>query len=215
MITQCPECKKQHSLSAAELRASNAKIHCDQCDLDFDALELLKDPLPNENKQSKDLLTPQYKANSKYSTFWTLGFTLCIALMAFQIYFFEAYNISQNKKLRPWLEKICTQFSCQLPTYKNLNDFSILHGSFELAANKTHYVFKTTFINQSVFKQQHPAIKLTLQNFTGHNLAERIFFPQEYLTHYLEFIKPDVSVEISLNIAIPPKEIGGYRFELI
>ncbi len=215
MITQCPECKKQHSISVAELRSSNTLIDCDQCEQQFDALELLKEPSFANNKQSKDLLSTQTNLTTKYSAIWTIGFTLCIALMAFQIYFFEAYNLSQNNKLRPWLEKICSHFDCQLPTYKNLDDFSIIHGSFELTTNKTHYVFKTAFVNQSTFKQPHPAIKLTLQNFTGLDFAERVFLPQEYLTQYLEFVKPDMSVEISMNIAIPSKEIGGYRFELI
>jgi hypothetical protein len=215
MYTQCPECKKQHSLTIAELRSSNGVIDCDQCEIKFDALELLKEQSIPENRQSNEFLLAHHQTGTKHSAFWVLGFSLCLALMAFQIYFFEAYNLSQNNKLRPWLEKICNKLNCQLPVYKNLADFSIIHGSFELTANKSYYVFKTTFVNQSAFKQHHPAIKLTLQTFTGLDFAERIFLPQEYLNHSPDFIKPDMSVEISMNIAIPSNEIGGYRFELI
>lgn len=214
MITQCPECKKQHPISAVELRSSNAKFYCDQCEQNFDALEFLKDS-PPEEKQSKDLLVTQNEINSKSSVFWKFGFSACVALIIFQTYYFEAYNLSQNKTLRPWLEKACVRFECTLPTYKDLDDFSIIHGSFELTEDKAYYIFKTAFINQSFFKQHHPAIKLTLQNFTGHDFAERIFRPQDYLEQNLNFINPDKSVEISMKIAVPPTEIGGYRFELI
>lgn len=220
MYTQCPECKKHHSLTIVELRSSNGVMYCDQCEIKFDVLELLEEQSisedsQSENSQSNELLSKNHLPRNNKSILWTLGFSLCLALMAFQIYFFEAYNLSQHEKLRPWLEKICDKVNCQLPTYKNLDEFSIVHGSFELTDNNSHYVFKTAFVNQSAFKQHHPAIKLTLQNFTGVDFAERVFHPQEYLNQYIDFIKPDMSTEISLNIVIPSKEIGGYRFELI
>ncbi len=213
MYTQCSKCKKQHEISVEELRASRGMISCDSCATMFDALELLSEG-QGVNAGGGDIAIPPIKLKKKYPSFWGLGYSICIILFIFQIVLFEGYNLTQNATVRPWLEKTCGYFDCQLPRYKNLNEFTILHGSFEPAANK-HYIFKAAFTNQSAFEQALPSIKLTLLDFTGHAFAKRIFHPQEYSNQAHDLIEPDMSEEITMEIAAPSTKMGGYRFEFI
>jgi len=220
MYTQCPECKSPYSVTAEQLRASHGEISCEACSAIFDALELLNEgAIPNDIEINE---FPSYLDDSiNNSSFpklqakhWGLGICFLLLGLTFQIYFFKAYALSQNTTLRPWLEKACNvKTNCQLPPYKNLDELTILNGSFEPVND--HYLFKTAFINQSIFAQQQPSIKLTLLDFTGHSFAERIFHPEHYSKQPLSLLKPDIPVEITISIATPLKKIGGYRFELI
>lgn len=190
---QCPKCHNLYSITAEELENSSGTLTCKVCATAFDAA------IHRNNKQSK---------------FWGSGVACLLLLAIFQIYYFEAYNLSQNTTLRPWLKKICsTTPACQFPDYKNLDKFSILNGSFEPENN--HYIFKTTFINQSPFAQKRPSIKLTLLDFTGRSFAERIFHPENYSKMPNTLLEPYLSDETSLSIAAPSNKIGGYRFKLI
>ena len=213
MHTQCPKCKKQHKITVDELRTSRGMICCDGCSTMFDALELLSEGL-GANRKNDNKTLPAIKPRKKHTSFWGLGYSICIILFIFQIVFFEGYNLTQNAAARPWLEKTCGYFDCQLPPYKNLDEFTILHGSFEPTANK-HYVFKVAFTNQSAFEQTLPSIKLTLLDFTGLVFAKRIFHPEEYSNQVHKLIGPEMSEEISMEIAAPSTKTGGFRFEFI
>ena len=211
MRTQCPECKKQRSISVKELRSSRGMIRCDECSSMFDALELL-----NEGNASNEINThealPALKSSSATDKgLWGAGYSFCIILFIYQVYFFESYNLTQNTQLRPWLNTVCHYINCLLPAYKNLNEFTILHGAFE-ATEKDTYLFNTAFSNQSAFEQSYPSIKLSLQNFNGQTFAERIFHPQDYAKNHVEFIAPDKLTEITMKIAAPSEKIGGYHF---
>ncbi len=213
MYTQCPECKKQHKITIDELRDSHGMIGCDECSVMFDALELLSDR-QNAIEGSNILTIPEIKPRKKYPPLWGLGYSICIIVFMFQIVFFEGYNLTQNANVRPWLEKACGYLDCQLPHYKNLDEFTILHGSFEPTVNK-HYVFKTAFTNQSAFEQTLPSIKLTLLDFSGHAFAKRIFHPQDYSNQAHKLVEPEMSEEIVMEIAAPSTKTGGYLFEFI
>ena len=213
MYTQCPKCKKQHEITVEELRASLGMICCDGCTTIFDALELLSERQGAKGISDNQAI-PGIKLRRKYALPWGLGFSLCIILFIFQIVFFEGYNLTQNAVVRPWLEKTCGYFDCQLPRYKNLNEFAILHGSFEPVANK-HYLFKAAFTNQADFEQALPSIKLTLLDFTGYAFAKRVFHPQEYSNKAHNLIAPEMTEEITMEIATPSIKTGGYRFEFI
>ena len=213
MHTQCPECKAQRPISVKELRTSGGMITCNECSLLFDALELLNEEPVNNEKKYKTSLAIE-KETKIYAPHWGSACTLCLIIFIFQIVIFEGYNLTQNSTLRPWLEKVCLPFKCQLPHYKSPGEFTILHGAFELNENG-HYIFKASFTNQSAFDQNHPSIKLTLLDFVGQPFAKRVFQPKEYSKQALSLIPANTSAEIAMHIATPSKKIGGYRFEFI
>lgn len=301
MYTQCPECKQKHPLTIDQLRSSLGVLVCDNCSVQFYALELIQGGLVRNSKKrskrkklgknknnnkifqqesikqeqkikqeeiadqessSKGFNSPQLdikktsvanelsqplstflikknieleeetveskeltpeeiefldfleKPPKQHSPFWLPGFFLCLVFLIFQVVFFEANSLAQNTTLRPWLDKFCIQLNCNLPAYKNLAELTVLHGSFELT-DKAYYIFKTTFINYSAFAQQYPSIKLTIIDYSGQILAERVFKPNEYSKLATRLIEADMSAEVSMKIAIPSYKMGGYHFELI
>jgi len=217
MYTQCPDCQFSRPIGTEELRNTRGMISCDNCSSMYDALELLSDK--NSDNGPVHFDSDNYAETKKQSklspAFWSVSLTLSILLFIYQFYTFEAYNLTQNATSRGWLEKTQPFFDRKLPIYKNLDEFSILHGSFERNANST-FIFRTALTNQSSFTQNHPAIKLTLIDFTGSEFASRIFFAEDYTPNKsTSTMPPESTIEIALTIATPSHNIGGYHFELI
>jgi len=218
MYTQCPECKQAHAITVEELRKSHGMIKCETCTAMYDALDLL-----NEGAIPANIEIPSFTSINNTNTpgfaniqskSWGIGAGFLVILFIFQVYFFEGYTLSQNTTFRPWLKEVCTTTrNCQLPIYKSIDELSILKGSFE--PEKNHYLFKTAVINQALFAQKQPSIKLTLTDFNGLAFATRIFHPTDYSTQPTELLEPNFTDEITLSIATPSSKIGGYRFELI
>ncbi len=213
MYTLCTECKQAYSITVEKLRSTHGMIKCKKCSAIFDALELLSEGTIPDDIEIDSFLNHSFKPKQQFK-YWGLGTSLLLVLFSFQIYFFEGYNLTQNTTLRPWLQQLCSQLTnCQLADYQNLDEISILKSSFEPQNN--HYLFKTIFINQSLFAQKQPAIKLTLLDFNGHSFAQRTFYPTDYSKHPDKQLEPDIADKITLFIAKPSSKIGGYRFELI
>ncbi|MCK5926461.1 MAG: DUF3426 domain-containing protein, partial [Methylococcales bacterium] len=128
---------------------------------------------------------------------------------------FEKDTIIQNSQVRIWLEKICGSLKCELPTYKNNNDFEVMFGNFQQTKHQ-YYVFQAVVSNQGLFEQHYPHIKLNLLTISGKNFAQRVFTPKEYMgAGYNKLIAPSKTIEVSMKIAKPEQTVGGYSFELI
>ena len=54
-----------------------------------------------------------------------------------------------------------------------------------------------------------------LLDFTGHAFAKRVFHHQDFLNQAQNLIAPEMSEEITMEIAAPSTKTGGYRFEFI
>lgn len=215
MYTQCPECKSSRTITTEELRNTRGMVNCSHCNSLFDVLELLSDDAPDNEPSHFD--EHHFSDNKKAGlspALWSIGLSLSIIVFIFQIVFFEGYNLTQNASSRAWLEKVTPLINKKLPVYKNLDEFTILHGSFEPLSDKS-FVFKTALTNQSAYLQNQPSIKLTLIDFTGRDFASRIFSANDYAAQDNNQIKPETTLEISLTIAAPSRNIGGYHFELI
>lgn len=227
MYTQCPKCRSQRPVSVEDLRSSGGMLNCHTCSSTYDALKLLSKgyvpgkkkkaaSLENQAEEVKSEVDDSYdKAEADFPMPWGLASSFCLLLFIFQVYFFEGYNLTQNTKLRPWVEIICAPLGCQLPVYKNLNEFTLLQGTLEPTNNGQQYIFKAAFTNQSAFTQKIPSIKLTLIDYIGVDFAERVFHPEEFSKQDSDMIEPDMTSEVTIDIANPDTELGGYRFKLI
>ncbi|NOQ36543.1 MAG: DUF3426 domain-containing protein [Methylococcaceae bacterium] len=206
MLTQCEQCKKTYSISVDALSQKRSELLCPHCE---EMLGRLK-------RFGNDFLEigGKKKRHPKF-ILWGIGAVLCLFLLAGQIYFFEKDNLSQNPKARGWLQKICLSLSCELPAYRNLNDFEVMYGEFQLSP-ENYYIFKAVISNQAKFAQHYPHIQLNLSTFSGENFAQRVFTPKDYLNSEANKLIPaSKAIEISLKIAVPKQKVGGYTFELI
>lgn len=217
MYTACPDCQKIHRLTLQQLRANRGMMRCTHCSVLFDALASISESAaigPAEQKLPGHL--PWDAKKTPGNAYWGTGLLIGLTLLIAQIVYFEGHALSQNPTLRPHLEEICQFLNCGLPAYKNPEDFSVLHGSFAPLPNH-NYAFRAIIVNQAVFPQAYPAIKLTLLDYNEKPFAHRIFQPQDYLSEAMgaTAMAPDATAEIRLTIAAPATKVGGYTFKLI
>lgn len=204
MLTQCSQCKKTYNLSVEELRTRATGLFCPHCAEMLGRLKIF----------NSNFFFGGEKNTDPHTKFWTGGFLVCVLLFVAQVYLVERDKLSQNAAQRIWLEKICRPLRCNVPVYKNLDEFEILHGDFQ--QQEQHYVFQTVLSNQADFAQHYPRIKLSLLDFSGHTFAERVFEPREYLGSAPTQLMPaSETIEVSLNIVLPTQKVGGYTFELL
>lgn len=148
---------------------------------------------------------------------WFWGFIIGALFLVGQLIYFKTDRLSQDVSYRPYVEKLCRWFGCQLPYYENLNEIAVLQNTFTPVENNT-IEFKTVIHNQAFFAQKLPRIKLTLLDNNEQIFAQRIFLPADYIAGFKKkklSIAPDETVEARLVIAAPKSNIGGYNFELI
>lgn len=215
MFTQCPECQQEHSINVEQLRESRGMICCQNCSAMFDALELLSDQSKNPAAELDNILPWEPEAKTKANKMlWLISSIVLTLLFIGQFIFFEGYTLTQHNDIRPWLTKACTAIGCQLPDYRNLNDFSVIQGSLN-KADSNSYIFRAAITNQSPFSQSYPSVKLKLSSLTGKTFAQRIFTVDEFSSSAEGYIDSNETVEISLSISTPDTTIGGYSFELI
>lgn len=218
MITRCPECRQKLAVTVAQLRDNRGMVRCEQCACLFDAL-----PFISEGEEADDGAAlhipheplPWETSKRPVSRYWAVGAIFGMLLLAGQFFYFEGPALLQKPTVRGWAETLCERLSCRLPVYRNLDDFEVLHRSFE-ALPDGHYVFRIVFSNQAAFRQNYPNLKLTLLDFAGTPLARRVFLPPDYLADSSEkkWMAANKTAEISLKIAAPQTKVGGYDFEL-
>ncbi|MCX7099090.1 MAG: zinc-ribbon and DUF3426 domain-containing protein [Methylococcales bacterium] len=217
MYTQCPKCETIQPISLAKIRKGRGMIQCNHCASLFDALERLSETTVinlSEQQQANSLPWQEDKDSSPVD--WRVGLIVGSLLLVAQLIYFEGHGLSQNPSTRPALMTFCQLVGSHLPTYRNLNEFVVLQGSFTPLPNQ-NYTFKLVFSNQAVFPQAYPSIKLSLQDYNGIEFANRIFSPQDYLSENeaANLMAADATTEVSLDIAAPKSSIGGSTFDLI
>lgn len=214
MFTQCPECHHTQTLTIEQLRESRGMIRCANCSTPFDALQRLSEtPTDAVASIDKEAMPWTQNTNTRHSLFWSLTSLAGIVLLCGQIVYFEGPPALQNERLRPWFIEACSYLACKLPSYRNLDDFSVLDSALTLTADK-NYFFRVVINNQAEFPQIHPGIKLTLLKLSGEPFAQRAFASGD-LTYRTDHIAPHETFEIGLAIAAPRIPVGGYTFELI
>ncbi len=218
MYTQCPHCNQQHELSTEDLRSTRGMLKCSACDSLFDSLEFISEhPLSKAEKAAENRAHrenfPQNNTRAASQSLWLGGSIAGSLLLIFQFFYFETYSLSQHPTTRPLLQSLCQPLGCTLADYKNLQEISILSGTFENSSPHT-FVFKTIISNQSKFQQRYPDILFSLVNFTGQKYAERLFSAADY-QHADKYLAPDETTEISLEIAATEQKSGGYNFKLL
>lgn len=147
---------------------------------------------------------------------WFAGIIFGLFLLAYQVYYFNGYSLSQNPHIRPWLNTLSSSINYPIPDYRKPQEFSTLGSSLE-PVEQGHYRLQVSLINHANFRQPPPYLQLTLQNFYGGVIAHRLFSPQEYLGKTSAAVIPiqrSATLDIDFLIAKPEQEIGGYNIGL-
>lgn len=222
MFSQCPHCQFSCYLTADQLKTGLGRIRCEHCGAQFNALESISDkpanppPLCFEERLSSPLLKAivrSYCATKPIT--WAFATVLAFSVLGLQLYRYEFHFLSQQPNWRQGLQSVCHLFGCRLPEYRNLNELSVLESKFVLEEDASFWL-NTTILNQAVFSQPLPSIKLNLLDYNGNTMAFRVFKPADYLnTTDKNHLEKNASFNIRLHLAPVDFIIAGFNIELV
>lgn len=211
MYSRCPHCANQYKLSVQQLRDQRGLLVCKRCGEAFDALQYLSD---DTQAKTRGKFGKAYAKQANLApAFWRVASVAMVLLLIVQLSYFEGSRLSLQPTLTFALEVVCTTGICNLPAYKNLDELTVSHSTLVAGADHS-YVFSAAISNQSAFKQASPDLKLTLLNFNGQLVAERVFSAPEYLAGATQ-MAADETAEVRLSIVAPAAKVGGYTFTLL
>jgi predicted Zn finger-like uncharacterized protein len=215
MFSRCPYCHSQQTVSTRQLRRNRGLLKCSVCKQRFDALVTLSDRPDAKKEQSKTgkfLFLSQSK--TQHLQIWRVGSFLMLLLLIAQIAYFEADYLRRQPQLRFALLQVCELLNCQLPVYQNLEDWTVSHSG--LTEQTDHqYVLTAAMTNEAEFPQAFPDLKLTLMNFNGQTIAERIFTAAQYTSATDHLLAASDTREIRLNFDVPADKVGGFTITLL
>lgn len=213
MFSRCPHCNAQYEISAKQLRESRGLLNCLVCQQSFDALPTLSEradgavsePLAIEIEFNGRQRTPSSRA-------WLAGCCALLLTLIAQIIYFESEQLLKQPLLYSTLLQSCRLLSLDCPSYNNRDELSLSHSVLQSNWD-TLPVLTSALSNQAEFTQKVPAIKLSLQNYEGHVLTERMFSPLQFTNQTV--IAANQTLHIRLPLIIPVRDWGGFTLSLI
>ena len=207
----------------------NAQIRSRMTAIDFD------DDLINDNSDARpftrfsaeqiegvsDAATPleldwqEAPPRSGSQALWLLLSLLLVVGIAGQYLWFNKDSLSQNARLRPLLDGVCTALRCELPPLVNIRAISsdtLVVRSHDEIANALSVNFQ--FRNDASFAQPFPGLALRFTDANDTLVAQRDFAPREYLPEGvadLRLMPPGSPVQVRLDILDPGGKAINYE----
>ncbi|WAR44047.1 zinc-ribbon and DUF3426 domain-containing protein [Methylomonas rapida] len=212
MFSRCPQCDVLQEVTTQQLRDSRGLLKCKACRQTFDALPTLSER-PDEMIEPGHGIGPAFEKNVKTESLWLWrGASLAMLLLLMvQLAYFEGQRLYRYPLLRPALAKVCAAMDCRLIDTANTTDWSVSHSQLQPYLQQTH-LLTAALTNQADVAQGFPSLQLTLTDFNGQPLEQRLFAPQQY-THTAQ-LAANQTMHIRLPLIIPA-EFGGFTLTLI
>lgn len=205
MFSRCPHCDKQRKVSIKQLRDGRGLLKCKRCGQTFEALASLSERQDEKIKPRAgfELALRQEDQRPVRHWAWSLGSALMVLMLAAQIGYFE----TSRPAVQSVLALACLALNCDLPPVSNPQEWAISHSDLQPQLDNRYWL-TAALTNQAGIKQVFPKLKLTLMDFNGGILAERVLAPRQYVR--ASELAADETVEIRLPLTIPAADIGGF-----
>lgn len=213
MFTRCPHCDKQHSVTTQQIRYSRGLLICAGCGQSFDGLASLceqADERPFLSNNPEFWLKNSDKTKSVLR--WRFGSLVMLLTLFAQIVYFEGSRLTGQPQIRQVLLTVCQALGLQASSYNNPDDWALSHSDLQTHLGQ-RYLLTTALTNQAEVDQAFPKLKLTLTDFKGQVLAQRVFDPQQYTNE--KVLMANQTAFVRLPIILPGHEIGGYSLNLM
>lgn len=220
---------------------SGGMAQCGVCSRFFNAL---KNQHPAEQQQpvsSKDLIVNMSRTLAKgnlssalsrgdadtrrpstpwWSTvIWALLILLVLAALLLQLAWFNREQLVLLPEAKPYVERACKEFDCQLKPRVDLGNVELLSRDVRShPAYQNALLITATFINRAAFEQPYPDVGLVLSDISGNVIAQRQFVPNEYLKDERQaggLMLKDVPVTMVMEVQDPGSESVSFRFEFL
>ncbi|MCQ8130292.1 DUF3426 domain-containing protein [Methylomonas rivi] len=208
MFSRCPYCDCQQQLTPRQLREGRGVTACVSCGKSFDALPSLTETADEtvSSPQHEDLLLAAAD-KQPVGKGWRIGNALLLMVLLAQIGYFESDSLLRQ----PWIYQGLTQFcritGCRMPAYNNPAEWSLSHSEWQAHLDQ-RYVLTAALTNQAAFAQALPALKLTLNDYSGRLLAERVFRPGTYTRDAL--LAANHTEQIQLPLVVSAPDVAGF-----
>lgn len=207
MLIRCPHCHIRQAISTDELRSSQGPLICSGCGCCFDVLSALS------GGPSSDSARISAQAGwSRSSKFWGYASLAMLALLIGQMFYFEGAALTNRPASRGVLLAVCSVLHCQLPTYRNPKVMTFHQLSLQVGADRSYWL-SGALSNRGRFPQAVPDLRLTLTDFSGNVIAQRVFRAEQYLESTMSY--PDQTKPFRLQFAAPATSVAGYAVNLL
>lgn len=214
MFSRCEYCQHQQRVTVKQLRRHRGLLHCRSCHKPFDALVSLTEKRdkrqpngPGEN--TLPWLRPHKPIDQRFWRHASFGLLL---LLLGQSGYFAGNQLLRFPRIQALAEQVCQTWQCQVPAYLDPADWSVSNSDLQ-AYLQGRYLFTAAISNQSDAVQRFPQLKLTLLDFSGQPLAERVFESWQYSDQ--QRLGGEESREIRLWLAAPDIPVGGFYVSVI
>lgn len=213
MFSRCEYCQHQQRVSVKQLRRYRGLLKCKQCGKSFDALASLSDKFDSRVVESNENLLPWLKHRQPANPgLWRFGNVVMLLLLIAQGVYFEGNRLLGMPQFRDLASELCRSLHCTVPSYHNLDDWSISHSDLQPYI-QGQFVFSAAISNQADVAQAFPNLKLTLLGFNGQPVAERVFLPGQY--SYEAELAGQETRKIQLWLAQPAAAVGGFNVSVL
>jgi predicted Zn finger-like uncharacterized protein len=108
---------------------------------------------------------------------------LLLAVLAGQyLWFVRPEWVYSQPVLRPWLERACRMFDCELPARRDVASIELLDREVRKHPRVDDALLvNATLVNNAAYGQPYPVLQLSFSDLSGTRLASRRFRPEEYL----------------------------------
>jgi len=160
------------------------------------------EPLDGDPQAMETLAVPEERSTRGL---WIGGSAMLGVLLVGQLAAANVGEMAESPHWRPWLERACGLFGCELDLQRDLASIELVnrdirpHPSVDDAL-----IISATMQNRAAFNQPHPAIEIALSNLSGERIALRRFQPAEYLEE-----------GVALERGIPPGTLLPLVFEVV
>lgn len=214
MFCRCPYCNKERQVSARQLRDSRGLLKCKRCGESFDALASLSEKTQDtHDKPAKPaalgLLQP---SNRQAFGRWGVASLLMFVVLLAQVMYFDGQRLYSQPAIHLALQKACQTLGCQLPAINAPEEWAVSHSELQAHLHNRYWLI-AALTNQAEIMQTFPKLKLTLTDFTGRPLAERVFLPRQYTQRTV--LAADETLQIRLPLSMPAGDIGGFSLDTL
>ncbi len=148
-----------------------------------------------------------------------LGSLILALVLAGQYVYFNFNDVALNPSLRPWLELVCKQAGCTLPSQSDLTKLSSSNLVVRSHPHERNALVVDAIIkNTADFEQPFPVIQLNFADINNTPLAKRRFQPREYITDTsidIQRMPPNTPIHLTLEIVDPGKQAVNYQLEFL
>jgi len=128
-------------------------------------------------------------------------------------------HFSQHPYFRPLLTTICPQIGCNIAPRRELSLLSIVDNRIETHPEAPEALLITAELtNRGPFEQNYPIVELVMTNIQQEVVANRNFYPDEYLPTFSRNntgrFAANSSAQLELEVVDPGSHATGFEFIL-